>query len=160
MAYYVDSTIIIADIFAGKNAAKDQICTSSKIPKPIESETPSQHMETINYEKVHSDRIKVSQDKLTVYDLALVQRKVWDGRAKWYNIGLELGLIAPTLEAIKESCHHDVDKCFRATLQEWLSNGDLCRSWSHLAHSLRASPVGLGDLAEQLLIYISDTHAP
>ena len=38
---------------------------------------------------------------LTEADLADVQRALWDGRAKWYNLGLELGLIAGTLDAIQ-----------------------------------------------------------
>ena len=84
-------------------------------------------------------------------DLASVQTAVWEGRAKWYNIGLDLGLTAGTLDAIKLSNHHDADDCFTATLKEWLSRSDLRPSWSGLATSLRAPPVGLGYLAEQLM---------
>ena len=83
-------------------------------------------------------------------NLALVQRALWEGRAKWYNIGLELGLTVGTLDAIQETNHHHTDHCFRDTLKEWLSRGDLHPSWSSLATALRAQPVGLGHLAEQL----------
>ena len=89
-------------------------------------------------------------------NLVSVQRAVWEGRAEWYNIGLELGLTAGTLDAIKQTNHHDADNCFRATLKKWLSRGDLCPSWSTLAASLRAPPVGLEYLAEQLMI---DKHS-
>lgn len=90
---------------------------------------------------------------LTVDDLASVQRAVWDGRAKWYNIGLELGVLPGTLDAIKLTNQCDTDHCFMETLKAWLRSEkpDHC-SWSHLARSLRATPVGLTDLAEQLLM--------
>ena len=84
-------------------------------------------------------------------DLAVVQRALWEGRAKWYNIGLELGLTAGTLDAIQQTNRDHTDHCFRATLKEWLSRGDLHPSWSTLATALRVQPVGLGHLAEQLL---------
>ena len=84
-------------------------------------------------------------------DLASVQRAVWEGRAKWYNIGLELGLTPGTLDAIQLNNPHDTDRCFTVTLKEWLSSSELRPSWSDLSRSLRASPVGMGHLAEQLL---------
>ena len=88
-------------------------------------------------------------------DLASVQRTVWEGRAKWYNIGLELGLTAGMLDAIQQTNHDHTDHCFRATLKEWLSRADLQPSWSSLAAALRAPPVGLGNMAEQLLANIN-----
>ena len=91
---------------------------------------------------------------LTVDDLASVRRAVWDGRAKWYDIGLELGLTAGTLDAIQQTNHDQTDHCFRATLKQWLSRADLHPSWSSLAAALRAPPVGLGHLAEQLMANI------
>ena len=87
---------------------------------------------------------------LTVDDLAEVQRKVWEGRAKWYNIGLELGLTVGTLDAIQLTNKHDVDECFRAMLKEWLRKSEPFPTWSNLAKALRAPPVGLEQLAEQL----------
>ena len=83
-------------------------------------------------------------------DLAFIQETVWEGRAKWYNIGLQLGLSAGTLDAIQRTHHHDTDDCFTATLKQWLSTTDLNPSWNNLARSLRALPVRLGELAEQL----------
>ena len=89
---------------------------------------------------------------LTTYELAKVQRAVWEGRAKWYNIGLELGLTAGTLDAIQLTNKHIVDECFRAMLKEWLimRKTELLPTWSRLAKALRAPPVGLEQLAEQL----------
>ena len=84
-------------------------------------------------------------------DLASVQRAVWEGRAKWYNIGLELGLTAGTLDSIKLANQGDPDHCIRETLKNWLGRNDLRPSWSDLAKSLKAPSVGHGQLAEELL---------
>lgn len=84
-------------------------------------------------------------------DLASVRRAAWEGRAKWYDIGLELGLTAGTLDAIQQTNQYNTDICFRATLKEWLSRADLQPSWSSLADALKAPPVGLGHLAKCLM---------
>ena len=83
-------------------------------------------------------------------DLASVQRAVWEGRAKWYNIGLELGLTAGTLDSIRLANQSNPDYCFTEILKIWLRNHDLHPSWSSLASSLSAPPVGLEYLAEHL----------
>ena len=87
---------------------------------------------------------------LTVDDLATVQAKVWEGRAKWYNIGLALKLTPGTLDAVQQTNHYVVDQCFTATLKEWLGKPELDPSWSGLATALKDSTVGLEDIAEQL----------
>ena len=86
---------------------------------------------------------------LTVDDLASVQGKVWEGCAKWYNTGLELGLKPGTLDAI-ELDGHNSGHCFTATLKEWLSKPELNPSWSGLARALKAPSVALDYLAEKL----------
>ena len=80
-----------------------------------------------------------------------VQRAVWEGRARWYNIGLELGLSPGTLDAIQETNHYNTDHCFTAILKQWLSRPELHPSLRNLARALKAAPVGLEQLADQLL---------
>ena len=87
---------------------------------------------------------------LTDCDIATVQRALWEGRAKWYNLGLELGIPLGTLDAIQQTNRYVTDDCFRATLVTWLRSYELRPSWSSLAKSLRAAPVGLEELADQL----------
>ena len=83
-------------------------------------------------------------------DLASVQEAVWDGRARWYYIGLQLGLSAETLDVTRLNHPHDNDSCFTETLKNWLRRADLHPSWSNLAKALRTSAVGREDLAEKL----------
>ena len=84
-------------------------------------------------------------------DLASIQRAVWEGRAKWYNIGLELGLTAGALDSIKLANQGDPEYCITSTLKEWLKRADLHPSRSGLVSALKTPPVGLEHLAEQLM---------
>ena len=83
-------------------------------------------------------------------DLASVQRAVWEGRAKWYNLGVQLDVSPGTLDAIRLANQGDPDRCLTEALKKWLSSPSLYPSWSSLARSLRALPVGQEDLAEKL----------
>lgn len=83
-------------------------------------------------------------------DLASIQTALWEGRSKWYDIGLQLGLTPGTLDAIQRTNHHVADDCFRETLKEWLSSPNLKPSLNRLADALKARPVGLEQLAEEL----------
>ena len=76
---------------------------------------------------------------------------MWEARSKWYNIGLELGLTAGTLDAIEETNHHVVNHCFRTTLMEWLRNSKLKPTMSSLADALKSPTVELAQLAEDKL---------
>lgn len=87
---------------------------------------------------------------MSIDDLAHIQETVWEGRAKWYNIGLGLRLTPGTLDAIEQTNRHDTDQCFRETLKKWLSKSELKPSWSGMAAALRAPTVGHGELAEKL----------
>ena len=101
-------------------------------------------------------QVEEAGPSLTVNDLASVQRAVWEGRAVWYNLGLELGILSGTLDAIKLANQSDPGYCFTETLKLWLRSYELRPSWSSLARSLRAPPVGLEQLAEQLPNYLSN----
>lgn len=87
---------------------------------------------------------------LVIDDLHDVLRKVWEGRAKWYNIGLALKLTPGTLDAIQTTNHRVVDDCLRAMLKKWLSEPELNPSWSGLATALRDITVNWSDIADQL----------
>ena len=84
-------------------------------------------------------------------DLAAVQKAVWEARAKWYNIGLELGISAGTLDNIKKRNGNDGDTCLRDMLAEWLRDAAIISTWGGLSLALRATTVGEGQLSLQLL---------
>lgn len=95
--------------------------------------------------------IILGDHQLSVGDLQKVQKCIWDARSKWYNIGLELGIDAGTLDAIAEDSTQNPDRCFRAMLTKWLRQDSPKLTWTALAVALRSSSVGHGKLAEQAL---------
>ena len=100
-------------------------------------------------------------DALTLDDLVVVQRKMWDARMKWFNIGLELSMSATDLEAIGSDCRDEVDKCFRKVLQHWLSNSaKLERTWPTLISALKSKTVGFGEVADEIELNILFAKKP
>ena len=91
---------------------------------------------------------------LSIDDLGDILEAVWEARAKWYNIGLKLGVLAGTLNAIKKNNNQDPDDCLTAMLEYWLNNGKPKPSWAAVAKALKSPMVGYEHLAEQL------PHAP
>ena len=87
---------------------------------------------------------------LNINDLHKVQDTVWDARAKWYNIGLQLGLSSDSLDAIESDHREQSDNCFTAMLKQWLRRGNPRPTWHALAKALTSRPVGRSYLAEQL----------
>ena len=97
--------------------------------------------------------IILGDHQLSVGDLQKVQKCIWDARSKWYNIGLELGIDAGTLDTIDST--QNPDCCFRAMLTKWLRQDSPKPTRTALAVALRSPSVGHGKLAEQALQAIS-----
>ena len=65
-------------------------------------------------------------------------------------MGLGLGILSNTLDAIRESNQGVCEKCYTEMLKQWLESNNPRRTWSALANALRSPSVGHGDLADQL----------
>ena len=89
-------------------------------------------------------------DRLSVSDLADVQRKLYAVNTRWYNVGLELGLKVPTLDSIDTKHRGDPSLCFRETLKEWLKGIDPSPTWEAMVKALKSPTVGDHQLAEQI----------
>ena len=88
---------------------------------------------------------------LTVDDLATIQVAVWEARAEWYNLGLQLGLPPSTLDVIQKNHPGDCNQCFTDMIKEWLRTSDLQPTWEALANALESPQVGWSDLAKQIM---------
>ena len=87
---------------------------------------------------------------LTTTDLPIIMEKIWDARAKWYNIGLGLRINPGTLDAIEKN-NRNVDDQFRETLGVWLKTNQPQPTKALLAEALQSRIVGYGYLAEHIL---------
>ena len=69
-------------------------------------------------------------------------------RAKWYNIGVQLGVGVGTLDAIKSQCLNEPFDCLRETLTKWLKTCLSLPTWTNVVDAL--SIVGEARLAAEL----------
>lgn len=87
-----------------------------------------------------------------VDDLRNVVRPLRD-LVGWINLGIELGLLQPTLESIQHEQHNRVADCRREMLIMWLKQSDNVAdvghpSWQVLKTALRS--IGESTIAEKL----------
>ena len=83
---------------------------------------------------------------LSVDDLRVVMKELNNVRAKWNNIGVQLGVSVGTLDAIKKQ-YSDPSDCLRETLTAWLKSS-ACNKWADVVDALNV--VGEARLAAEL----------
>ena len=84
---------------------------------------------------------------LTLNDFKIVQESIWDARAEWFNLGLQLNVKIASLEAIQKTHKENCDTCMNTMLIEWLNQSDPPPTWSTLVVALRQQTVAQGRLA-------------
>ena len=92
-------------------------------------------------------------DRLMTKDIRAVRNAVYDVAAKWYDLGLELGISANCLDRIKSAYSNNPEDCLREMLLKWLSISGVNPepSWKVLCDALRIQAVGFGQLADKIL---------
>ena len=93
--------------------------------------------------------IPSSSGQIALEDLIEVRGALFDARAKWFDIGIELKLPVGTLQTVREDFPHAAD-CLREMCIIWLKRNDPRPSWVALVKVLESLPVGEGHLAQQL----------
>ena len=68
-------------------------------------------------------------------------------RAKWYDIGVQLDICTGTLDAIKVQ-NGELGVCLREMLNHWLKNKSQEATFDALIEALASEPVGENTLAE------------
>ena len=84
--------------------------------------------------------------QLTVDDLRVLTKELHNVRAKWYNIGVQLGVSVGTLKAIEKQYLNDPTDCLRETLTTLLISST--PTWTNIVDAL--SVVGEVRLAADL----------
>ena len=94
-------------------------------------------------------------------DLKEVKNFIWGAYTKWSHLGLELGLLSSTLEAIRIKFRDDPTECFNKMLMDWLAGQGLEATWRNLYLALKASPVNHPALAKAVEErYLKTSHPP
>lgn len=86
--------------------------------------------------------------ELRLEDLKVVLEEVYDVSAKWYILGIMLGIPISILDAI-QSQFSDPRSCLLEIIQAWLRSFN-SPTWGTLIDALRRSAVGEHRLAEEL----------
>ena len=68
--------------------------------------------------------------------------------AKWYQLGVQLGILPATLSTIEHDYPHDAQRCMSEVIIRWLQNKPEC-SWEKLAEAVETMG-GYAVLAEKL----------
>ncbi len=89
----------------------------------------------------------IASDCLNQSDLKQVYNAVFEARAKWRRIGLQLELTHGDLEAI-DSHYRNPDDQLEEVLAKWLKGGEA--TWRQLTEALYSVPVGETALAKQI----------
>jgi len=87
--------------------------------------------------------------QLKLQDLSELMQAMYEARAKWYRIGVQLKLSVGTLDAIRSE-FSDTTACLTEMCSHWLRRINPKPSWPALTKALESSPVGEGHLAQQL----------
>ena len=106
-------------------------------------------------DRTSTDSCVCLSDRLSVDDLAAVQRKLFAVRTKWYNLGLELGQRVSTLDSINARYAGNPDECFRQVLKEWLQGIDPSPTWQAMVNALKSPTIAQHQVAEQIQIELS-----
>ena len=99
-----------------------------------------------------ADGITCSQpagQQLSVDELAVLVEELVNVRAKWYNIGMKLGVGVGTLDAIRIQ-YNDPSNCLRETLAAWLRARPTPTTWNKVVEALNSATVDEGTLATSL----------
>ena len=81
--------------------------------------------------------------------LNFVRKELFDARAKWYDIGIELDIPTSTLKSIKSMYNSPAD-CLVDMLDTWLKQIDPKPSWKVLINALEQPTVAEKQLAKRL----------
>ena len=84
--------------------------------------------------------------KLSTSDLSRVRNEVLSAAAKWYNIGLDLGMSPDYLDTI-EKANNDAQECLLKMLRQWLLAKP---SWESLIAALRGPAINYSALASEI----------
>ncbi len=76
---------------------------------------------------------------------------------KWYNIGLQLGVLAHVLDGLRIQYQNNSSDCYRETLKEWLNGGEA--SWRKLSQALSSNTVREHKLAKEIHKKLLPTQA-
>ena len=83
-------------------------------------------------------------------DLRTLENELYDAHAKWYALGVQLGVSTCRLDAIRvDHNYRCAADCQREMLEDWRNNAVEC-TWEKVAEALESGPVAMARLARSV----------
>ncbi len=79
---------------------------------------------------------------LTIQDLKVVRKALWNVRNKWHDIGIELELSVMELGNVRDQHKDDFKECLGEMVAQWLKRSDPRPTWEALVEALEEPTVG------------------
>ena len=79
----------------------------------------------------------------------LLYKKVFSVHARWYSVGLNLGLLPSTLDAIQEKHSRDSERCLAAVIEKWLAK-EPEPTWDDVLEMLESPSLNENRLAAEI----------
>ena len=95
--------------------------------------------------------ISISDESLSIDHLHFVYNKLYKTRAKWFNIGLALGIDFDSLKSIEEEQLKKHDNCLREMLAHRIQSGGPL-TWADLCHCLKCPAVDRRGLENEFVV--------
>ena len=89
--------------------------------------------------------------RLTIDDLKDIISEIRDARSKWEEIGLQLNIRKPDLDAIDKELRGNTQACLKEVITQWLKQVDPPPTWSAIISALNHPDVGYEQLAEEIV---------
>lgn len=86
--------------------------------------------------------------RLTDKDMVTVTNAIWKIRAKFYNLGMNLGIDTGTLDCASRK--GDDGDALNSVIKTWLQRSEPKPTWSALVQALRGDNVKAGALADEI----------
>lgn len=79
----------------------------------------------------------------------LLYQKLFCVRARWYSVGLNLGLLPSTLDALEHQHRGDPERCIAAVCEKWIATKPGA-TWGDVIKMLESPSIDEKRLAKQL----------
>lgn len=125
----------------------------------VHSYPPAQTSRSEKDNTQRSEDKGVLKNRLNSVDAHQVCSALWEARAKWYAIGLELQIDSGELDTIQRRYLNNPDKCVSEMTDLWLRQSAdphttvtaAAATWENLIAALRQPAVGCGELADSIM---------
>ena len=89
-------------------------------------------------------------ETLAPEDLPTLVNELYEVRAIWYDVGVQLRMMPSDLDAIQTQCQNNPKTCLRQMFSDWLTKVPSPPTWQRVVDALSSPAIGKQSTAERL----------